>query len=222
MLQLLSSLRGQGGSGPQGPETTGSRGHRGWSCSWSGTCYPKTSVVPACCPAVLSPEAVCGSAQADTAPPSLGLELLDGCPGTYQALSPGQTAFLWPAPLTSSPSKFPGPLIRPALVPLLHSTFPRGQPCFCKDGVVKLLDPVGSQILSTPTPSPLPPAHQAHQASYGHRTPSQSAVPHLGPEHLSLRLSWEGRGQKREPTDLQAVHGCWHWGRIWGVTARPS
>lgn len=158
MPQLLSSLRGQGGSGPQGPETTGSRGHRGWSCSWSGTCCPKTSGVPACCPAVLSPEAVCGSAQADAAPPSLGLELLDGCPGTYQALSPGQTAFLWPAPLTSSPSEFPGPLICPALVPLLHSTFPRGQSRLCKDGGCEASGSCGIPDPQHPNSLPPPPS----------------------------------------------------------------
>lgn len=46
--------------------------------------------------------------------------------------------------------------------------------------------------------------------------------PNPGPENLSPRLSWDGRGQKREPTDLRVVRGHRDQGQAWGVPAGRS
>ena len=141
----------------------------------------------------------------DAASPSSALELPDGCPGTCQAPSRGQMTFLRPVPLNHSVEALlleraahvnpQGPSFVQPWFPSRTPALQAARPTSAEMWSVKLLDPVRSWILSAPTaPGPSGP-----DACYGHRTPSQSATPHLGPAHLLLRLSWEGRGRSESP-----------------------
>ena len=187
--QPLSSWRGAGRKQSSGPGGHGKR-RRQQLVLWPeqdlgprDTWGPETSGVPAPCPAVLSPKAVCRSAGAGASLPQLW-------PGTSRWMSRHTSgpdsraeALLLALPShgvsalllgqAASPNSL-GPFVCPALVPILHSTCPSCQPRLCRD----------------PGPPPqLSPGLLCSDTGYGHRTPSQSALPHLPPRGPE----WPGR-----------------------------